>query len=563
LTVLFSRLASLVCLGCIASLAPAVDPPPPKLVVLIYFDQLRGDYLSRWKDQFGGGGFRRLTGEGAWYTNCHYPYAYTVTGAGHASVATGCSPDLHGVVGNDWYDREFNKSVNCVGSDRHAQVPPKTAIDPDEDEKKITRAGVSPERNKKPTVGDAFKAASGGKSKVVSFSAKNRGAALPAGQTADAVYWIDGGTGQFVTSSYYRESPHPWVAAFNAAKPADRWKGQRWERFRTDLDYKALSGIDDQNGEGKGAAGQGRVFPHPFVPTDGKTKPAYYTAVYTSPFANELLLDLAVASISAEGLGADDTPDLLSISFSSNDSVGHAWGPDSQEVLDITLRSDAIIKRLLTVLDEKVGAGRYVVALSADHGVCPLVEVSKAKGLDAARVQPMSGTKTEAFLVEKFGKRPTKWLEAISGPWVYVNEKTAKDAKVPVAEVERALADYFAKLPGVAAAFTRSQYTAPATPGENPFLTQVRRSYYPGRCGDVYVLLKPYHLPSAALGTGTTHGTPYEYDTHVPLVVFGQGVKPGVRTERVTPLAAAPILAKAARVPLPTAAVPVPEGLFR
>ena len=204
----------------------------------------------------------------------------------------------------------------------------------------------------------------------------------------------------------------------------------------------------------------------------------------------------------------------------------------------------------------------YVLALSADHGVCPLVEVSRAKGRDAARVQPMSGTKTEAFLVEQFGKRPTKWLEAISGPWVSVHEKTANEAKVPVAEVERALAGYYETLPGVAEAFTRSQFAAPAIAGENPFLPAVRQSYFSGRCGDVYVLLKPYHLPSAALGTGTTHGTPYEYDTHVPLIVFGAGVKPGIRTDRVAPLAAGPILAKAAGVPLPTATTPVPNDLW-
>jgi len=349
-------------LGFSSAQAIAADPDQPKLVVLVYFDQLRGDYLSRWKDQFQDGGFRRLTGEGAWFTNCHYPYGYTVTGAGHASVATGCPPVLHGVVGNDWFDRAAGKSVNCVGADRYEQIPPKTVVDPDDTTKKVSGGGVSPERLLRPTIADVLKKGTNQRGIVVSISGKNRGAALPAGQHPDAAYWMDSGTGQFVTSTYYRDVPHAWVVDFNRSKPADRWKGKTWERLRPDLDYTKLSGPDDMAGESKGAAGQGRTFPHPFEPTDGKTKPAYYSAVYSSPFGNELVLELAERAIVAERLGTDEIPDLLSLSFSSNDAVGHAWGPDSQEVLDVTLRADRIVSRLLSVLDQQVGKGRYVLA---------------------------------------------------------------------------------------------------------------------------------------------------------------------------------------------------------
>jgi hypothetical protein len=328
----------------------ADQPARPQLVVLVYFDQFRGDYLDRWKSEFGEGGFKRLVADGAHFTNCHYPYAYTVTAAGHASVATGCVPADHGVVGNDWYDRAIGKSVNCVGSDRHEQVPARTQAGTDEDEKKGARGGVSPDRLLKPTVADALKLGTGGKGKVVALSLKNRGAALPGGKSPDACYWMDGGTGLFVTSTCYRDGLHPWVAEFNKTKPAERWHGKTWDRFRTDLDYARLSGPDDAAGEGKGAAGQGRAFPHPFEPTDPKVKPAYLSAVYTSPFGNELLLELAEKAITTESLGADDVPDLLSLSFSSNDAVGHAWGPDSQEVLDVTLRSDRVMKRLLDTL---------------------------------------------------------------------------------------------------------------------------------------------------------------------------------------------------------------------
>jgi hypothetical protein len=557
------RLAAALAVLALATAHPAAaaDPDRPRLLVLVYFDQLRGDYLGRWQEAFPDGGFRRITSEGAWFTNCHYPYGYTVTAAGHASVATGCSPAIHGVVGNDWYDRAAGKSVNCVGSDRHEQVPSRTAEGADDDEKKGARGGVSPERMLKPSIADALKDATDGKAKVVALSLKNRGAALPGGKHPDAAYWIDGGTGTFVTSTYYRDAVHPWVAEYNRAKPADRWRGKTWDRLRPDLDYAALSGPDDTAGESLGA-GQGRTFPHPFVPADPKAKPAYYSAVLASPFGNDLVLDLAEKAIDAEHLGADDVPDLLSLSFSSNDLVGHAWGPDSQEVLDVTLRSDRTVKRLLDVLDAKVGKGRYVLALTADHGVCPLPEVSRAHGRDAARVQSATGPKIEKFLAEKYGKGAVKWLQAISGPWVYLNAAAVRAAGTNPANVEAALAAWLAKQDGVQAAYTRTQLTADGPAGDD-VARIVKQSFFPARSGDVYVLLKPYYLASGKLGTGTTHGTPYEYDTHVPLVVYGAGVTPGVHKERVAPLAAAPILAAAAGVAPPAgSAVPVPDGLL-
>ena len=543
--------------------APAADEPArPRLVVLVYFDQLRGDYLQRWQAQFGDGGFNRLTAGGAWFTDCHYPYAYTVTAAGHASAATGCVPADHGLVGNDWYDRAAGKLVNCVGSDRYEQVPARTAAGTDADEKKGAKGGVSPDRLLKPTIADALKAGTGGKGKVVSLSLKNRGAAVPAGRAPDACYWMDGGTGRFVTSTFYRGTVHPWVAEFNKSKPGERWRGQTWDRLRPDLDYAKLSGPDDIAGEGKGA-GQGRVFPHPFEPTDPKATPAYLTALYTSPFGNDLLLDLAVKAIDAEKLGADDVPDLLSVSFSSNDAVGHAWGPDSQEVLDVTLRADRVMKRLLDALDAKVGKGKYVLALTADHGICPLPEVSRKRGEDAGRVQPATGAKVEAFLTEKYGKGAGKWVEAVSGPWVYLNGKAVTAAGVKPADVQAALAAWLATQTGVKAAYTRAALTA-GIPESDPVGRMVARSFHPDRCGDVYVLLKPYYLSSAALATGTTHGSPWEYDTHVPLVVYGAGVIPGVRKGRVTPLAAAAILSAAAGVKPPTGATaPLPPDLFR
>jgi hypothetical protein len=460
-------------------------------------------------------------------------------------------------VGNDWYDRSLGKSVNCVGSDRHEQVPKRTLEGTDADEKKGAKGGVSPERMLKPTIADSLKRATHGKGKVVALSLKNRGAALPGGKSPDACYWMDGGTGRFVTSTYYAQDIHEWVKEFNEGQPAEQWRGKQWDRLRSDLDYAKLSGPDDTVGES-----QGRVFPHRLEPTDPKQKTAYLSAVYSSPFGNELLLDLAEKAIAAESLGKDDVPDLLTLSFSSNDAVGHAWGPDSQEVLDVTLRSDQIMKQLLDTLDAKVGKGKYVLVMTADHGVCPLPENSRIQGRGGERVQPATKAKLEEFLSEKYGKTKDDWIEALSGPWIYLRAKAVTAAGLTQADVEEALANWLVQQAGVQAAYTRTALTQ-SLKSSDTGRQMVARSFFPERCGDVYVVLQPYCLPSAASGTGTTHGSPWEYDTHVPLVIYGTGVQPGTRQTKVSPLAAAAILARAAGIEPPSDAItPPPDGLF-
>src|SRR5688572_12421262 len=218
------------------------------------------------------------------------------------------------------------------------------------------------------------------------------------------------------------------------------------------------------------------------------------------------------------------------------------------------------MKRLLDVLDAKVGKGKYVVAMTSDHGVCPLPEVSRKEGREAARVQPATAAKVEAFLAEKYGKGSGKWVEAVAGPWVYLNAKTVKAAGAKQSDVEETLAAWLTKQTGVQAAYTRTALVA-GVPSD-AIGQMVARSFHPDRSGDVYVLLKPYHLATTALATGTGHGTPHPYHTHVPLVVYGSGVAPGGRKERVTPLAVAAILAEATRIKPPTGAAPVPDGLF-
>jgi predicted AlkP superfamily pyrophosphatase or phosphodiesterase len=553
-------------------------PPPErkvKLAVLVVFDQLRGDYLERWRPLFGRGGFARLQRDGAWFTNCHYPYATTTTGPGHASVLTGACPDVHGIVNNEWM--ENGRRVYCAGGDRYELVPPPPKFPPDPADQKAKektrdepKMVGSPERLLSETVADVLKATRPD-AKVFGLSLKDRSAILPTGQRPDGAYWF---YGAFGTSTYYTEKirdtgrVHPWVAAFNGSGTAERWFGKDWTHFRTDLNYETWSGPDDVPGEGKGI-GQGVTFPHPTTGGRAKLGPKYYEALANSPFGNDLLLAFAKTCISAERLGTRDVPDLLVVSFSSNDLIGHTWGPDSQEVFDVTLRSDALMAELLSYLDETVGKDQYLLAVTADHGVCPLPEVSRARGVAGAqRVDPADLQKElDARLTERFPTtkspdgRPAKWVEGFVFPWVYLNPRLVAAAGQSQETVAAEAAAFLTTRNGVSRAFTRAQL-ASSDSGADPIMARVKRSYYPARSGDVYVLLPPYSIPSKRLDPGTTHGAPYDYDTHVPLLVYGPGIRGGVRDEPTTPQALASIFAKWLNVrPPKNAAFPIPATL--
>lgn len=534
----------------------------PRLVVLVFFDQMRGDYLGRWYDLYTDGGFRRLTTDGTWFHNCHYPYAYTITGPGHATVSTGCPPAVHGIIANEWHDRKLGATVNCVGSDRHEQIPLPIW---EKDDKKRTKNGVSPERLLAPTLADAMKEQLGDDVRVVCLSLKDRSSALPGGKRPDACYWVDK-NGRVATSTYYRDTLHPWVKEFNQSAYVEQWHGKAWHRLHEGLDYRQRSGPDEVKGEGKGED-QGLTFPHVFGDGPKKKRTNYYAAVANSPCGNELLLALAKKAIDAERLGQHDKPDFLSISFSSNDMVGHAWGPDSQEVLDMTLRSDLIVKELLSYLDEKVGKGKYVVALTADHGICPLPELSRGKGLPARRVNPDRLQKQAEEILEGLfpppGMQPAgkgKWIEASKSNMYYLDRKRMAARGVTAVKVEAALAEWLRKQPGMGEVRTRLDLAQNEPPGE--FGAALKLSYVADRSGDVMLLPQKYCLLTTNL-TGTSHGSPWPYDTHVPLVVMGPGIKADRRIDRVSPEHTAVILARALGIKPPAKArVTVPKGVF-
>lgn len=522
----------------------------PKLGILLVFDQLRGDYISRWQDHFVKDGFLRLTSEGTWFENCHYPYSGTVTGAGHATLTTGATPSIHGIVGNEWYDRTEGKSSYCAGSSRWTSMPPlPEAIAAPGTTVKVRGSGT-PEKLRSETLGDALKRSTNNQGKVVALSFKDRSSVLPAGMKPDYCYWFDNSSGKFHTSTYYSNKIAPWLSDFNDSKFIDQWRNKSWEKLYPDKDYKPFSGIDEQTGEGNGK-NQGKFFPHPF----GKTEKDYYDALYNSPFGNDVLLELAMKAIKAEKLGKNAQPDMLLISFSSNDSVGHSWGPDSQEVFDTTLRTDLLIRNLLLYLDKEVGKNNYVIALSADHGICPLPEVSKVKGLEAGRLATDKFAKEiEAALQEKFGKptAPAKYLEAFSDTSAYLNYATLKANSINLDDATAFIKTWASSQPAILKAYTSKEINL-ASNSSDPLLVSVSKSWFKGRSGDICFILKPFYIPGAYL-TGTTHGSPHTYDTHVPLIAFGGGIKNLLIKDKVSPQLAASIIAEGIGISTPASA---------
>lgn len=527
---------------------PATEGDRSKLVVLVVFDQMRGDYPDRWASAFGPDGFERMKLEGVWYANCHLPYSCSSTAPGHASIATGAPPSVHGIVENEWHVRGQEKKVYCVyGDEPYRRVPASDiATKPGE--------GLSPERLLVPTVAEIVTAGPG---RAFSLSLKDRSAILMGGKAPTGAYCFDNIKGEFHTSSYYGRPVHPWVDAFNKSAIADRWQGRTWDRLLPVDRYLTLAGPDDVPGEGK-EDGTNRTFPYKLpVIENGFGKP-YYTAVEYSPHGNDLLWQLAETAIRAEELGRSGTADLLCLSFSSNDLIGHNYGPDSQEVLDITARSDRLLADMIAFLDEQVGPGKYSIVVTADHGICPLPEVAKKTHPDARRMSPAEITfGLDEALKETFGPLLLSWFEKDpreTWPWVYLNRQALEVARIPVVDVEKYAEQWLGNRDGVQAAFGSHRLTGGTLPATDP-ARKLQLAFRPDRCGDVCIIEAPFVQVHSRYKTGTGHGTPHDYDTHVPVFAFGAGVpKLGRRDEPVSSLIVAPLLCRLLGVEPPTAA---------
>lgn len=474
-------------------------PQPPRLIVLVVVDQFRADFLLRFRDRFGPEGFNRLLREGANFTSCFFPYANTETAPGYATLATGTTPDRHGIAANTWYDEQRRRVVQAVEDEAAPLVGAAGEI-----------AGASPRNLVGTTFADELRLATNGQAKVFGVALKDRAAIFSTGHTASGAYWYERRSGKIVTSRYYGSELPDWVTAFNEKKGAASYYGKDWVSGE-----KVFLRM-----RGEGDAPDAR----------------YYSEFPYTPYGNDLVLDFTRELVINEGLGADPVPDFLFVGLSANDYVGHRWGPYSEEVAEMTLRTDAQLAGLLKFLDAQVGAGNYWVVLSADHGVAPTLADARALGLPAKNIDLAAMLKTlEGALAARWGA--DEWL--IPRAEITFNRETLKKHAVSLHEATRVVGEALMTVDGIRGYLTEEEARL------DPLLAEaVRLNTYRGRSPDLQVVVEPFALFNGHQG-GTTHGTAYAYDTHVPLIFFGAAFQAGEFRQRVTPADAAPTLAAA------------------
>ncbi|MDX1333174.1 MAG: alkaline phosphatase PafA [Robiginitalea sp.] len=523
--------------------APSFEDPP-RLVVGIVVDQMRFDYLTRFWNQYGEGGFKRLVGEGFNCRDHHFNYAPTSTGPGHASVYTGTTPSRHGIIGNNWFDKETGGSVYCVGDASQTSVG--TASD----------AGKhSPHRLEVTTITDQLRLHHQRRSKVIAIALKDRGAVLPGGHLANAAYWYEGAeTGNWVSSSFYMDTLPAWVADFNESDAVEAYRIP-WETLR-DINTYAESGLDDVPYESPFQGEAAPVFPHDL--------PALWEAngnfdiLRATPFGNSLTLDFALKAIEAEELGADIIPDFLAISFSSTDYVGHKFGVNSKEVQDTYLRLDQDLERLLKYLDRNVGQGEYTIFLTADHGAGQVPSYLQDLKVPAGYQNTgETGTKFREFVQFRYGN--TDIVRASSNSQIFLDHQVLQSLDLSAREVQETLAAELLRYDDIQEVYTG--YQMRNTEYTEGMAAILQNGYHQKRSGDVLIVPAPATPDYGP--TGSTHGSPYIYDTHVPLIFFGKGIHKGSLTRRTYIRDIAPTLAVLLGTAYPSGAtgLPVSEAL--
>jgi len=542
-------LANLLAAAPLLATEPAHEAaPPPRLAVVISIDQMRYDYLERFRAHFAPGGFARLLDGGVDFRHCTYRYAATKTAVGHATILTGCQPMVHGIVANHWIQSEDMRGVVAVedaeappvGVAPSTQSRPGGAADP--------RSGRSPRRLLCDTVGDRLKAHYGAQARVFGISNKDRAAILMGGHRADSAYWED--AGRFVSSAYYQPSLPAWVEHFNARQLPAAAFGRTWERLLEPEVYATLQGPDDAPGEMIGV-GLDREFPHRIDGGETSPEKLFHFAYSASPFSTEVLTAFARELIAQENLGSDDVPDLLCIGYSQVDIIGHCYGPDSHEVLDSLLRLDRELEQLLTDLDQRVGAGRFVVVLTADHGVAPLPERASQAHPQGEPSRRIVATELEERMNREFARRFGTPIE--NEPWLALDNQGFHLRPEPLAAsglqasaLVEVLRDMLRADPIIAEAYTREEILA-AAPSSDSLLDLLRRSFHPLRGQDVVYVTREYFVEKPEIGSN--HGTPWLYDRHVPQVWYGAGLAPAVRLEPVDVVDIAPTLAALLSLP--------------
>jgi arylsulfatase A-like enzyme len=508
----------------------------PKLAVGIVVDQMRHDYLYRYWDKYSEGGFKKLMNEGFSCENAHYNYVPTVTGPGHASVFTGTTPAVHGIIGNDWPVRNSRKSMYCAGDESVKSVGGN-----------ILAGRMSPKNMLANTVTDELRLYYYDRAKVIGIAIKDRGAILPAGHHPNGAYWFDSQSGNFMTSSFYMDALPAWVDRFNKMEWCKTFNKQGWNTLLP-IEQYVESEADLNQYEGKITGETSPVFPRVF----NQDKKEYGHLLYT-PAGNTLITEFVKSAILAEELGKDPITDMITISYSSPDYAGHLFGLQSVEIQDMYMRLDLELQALLQFLDQEVGVNEYVVFLTADHAVAHNPQYLKDRNYPA-----------DYFEFRKLADSLKKVLELKYGPYIvdnygnlqiYLNEERIVSKKLNRQAIVSDAKAFIRNWAGVVDVIDREEI--PFLNSTHPYYKLIQLGYYPQRSGDLFLLVQPGWFDSISR-TGTTHGSPYQYDTHIPMVWYGWNIPAGKSYEAYDIIDVAPTLSYLLKIPQPSASIGKP-----
>lgn len=513
-----------------------------KLVVGIVVDQMRNDYIDRFWYRYGEDGFKRLVNQGYRFKNGHFNYVPTFTGPGHASVFTGTSPMNHGIIGNNWFDKTNGEFVYCAGD---AEVTPVGTLD---------RAGkMSPHRMLVTTITDENRLATQMRGKTIGIALKDRGAILPAGHTANAAYWFHGKKeGKWITSSYYMDKLPNWVDAFNNSGKAQSYL-KPWDTLYP-IETYVESGSDlnefEQGFKGKETA----TFPYDIDKL--KAENDNYEILKAIAYGNDLTTDFAMAAIDGENLGKNSDTDILTLSYSSTDYVGHNFGVNSKEIQDTYLRLDKNIADLLNFLDERVGKDNYIVFLTADHAAVEVPAYLESVNIPAGYFDTKGFIeKAKDFVEEKYGDK--NLIENISNDQVFFNYGLLDQMGIESKELQEKLAAFILSQDKIHRVYTRNQIVSGAY--EKSMEALIKNGFNHKRSGDVAYIMEPSVISYPR--QGSTHGSSYVYDTHVPMLFYGKGIKEGSTSRRSEIVDIAPTIATLLGISFPNATTG--EPLFR
>jgi predicted AlkP superfamily pyrophosphatase or phosphodiesterase len=505
----------------------------PKLIIGIVVDQMRYDYLHRFNKKYGDGGFKRLLNNGFSLDNAHYNYIPTYTAVGHTSIFTGTTPDNHGIISNHWYDKYLKQTIYCVDDENYKTVG-----------NNGNGGNKSPHRLFTTTVTDQLRLAQSMQGKTIGIGIKDRSAILPAGHTANAAYWFDGGSvGNWISSSFYMDSLPNWVNEFNNLKKPDEYLSKPWNTLY-DINTYTESITDDNNYERAFKGEDKPIFPHD-IP-NLRSKNNNYSIIKEIPAGNSITTDFAIAAIEGENLGQSNYIDFLTLSFSSTDYVGHQFGVDSKEIQDTYLRLDKDLERFFNYLDEKVGKNNYTVFLTADHAAVQVPAYLKSLKIPA---NYLPGKKLTDFVnnIVKDRFKTDKLVENISNFQVFLNKEEIKKEKLSVDEVSSFIVEEVINFDGIYKAVTAK--TIQNNYFEYGILSSLQKGYNQKLSGDVLLIPNPSTIIYPK--KGSTHGSGYSYDTHIPMIFYGNGIKKGSSAKKYEIIDIAPTVANMLNIEFP------------